>query len=103
MANAPTFDIGDQVRSSASFRNAGGTAADPTGVKFLHAEPDGTETTYVFGVDGEVVQDSTGEFHFDVIAAAAGRHVVRSVGSGVVAAAQERPFIVRESVFTTPT
>ena len=49
MAN--TYDVGDQVRVSAVFKNAAGTDTDPTAVTCKVKTPAGAITTYTYGTD----------------------------------------------------
>jgi len=93
MAN--TYDVGDKVRMSAAFTSSG-AATDPTGLTFKIKVPAGTVTTYVYGTDAELVKDSTGNYHVDFTVAASGRHVYRFAGTGVVTAAGESNFEVRD-------
>lgn len=42
--------------------NSDGDAYDPTTVEIIVAQPDGTETTYVYDTDDEVVKNGTGDY-----------------------------------------
>ena len=64
-----TYDIGDLVRLTGTFRNAAGVLTDPTTVTCRIERPDETETVYLYGTDVEVVRDSAGIFHVDVVPA----------------------------------
>lgn len=87
---------GDVVRVSTSpgFKNSAGALADPTAVSVRWRAPDGTETTWVYLTDGQVVKDSTGLYHADIPTTLAGRHYFRWKGTGAVAAAEESYFDV---------
>ena len=99
------YEFGQNVRLSASFANASGVATDPTTVTFqyglrtVNPPPDPTATSAVFGVDGAVVKDSNGRFHFDFVPATAGIYTVRVVGTGAVAAAAVGAIRVKPSPF----
>lgn len=99
------YELGQSVRLTASFANAAGTATDPTTVTFQHGlrvvnpPPDPTATSAVFGVDGAVVKDSTGRFHYDFTPATAGVYTTRVVGTGTVAAASVGAFRVKPNPF----
>ena len=101
MANS--YDVGDLVRVSLAFTNASGSAADPTTVRGRFRDPAGSVTTYVFGTDGELVKDATGNYHFDVGPTASGEWRYRGEGAGAVQAAAEGRFIVRASAFPPAT
>jgi hypothetical protein len=93
------------VRLSAYFENASGVAADPTAVTFSYGvvvaspPPDPTATTAVFGVDVNVIKDSTGRYHYDFTPSAPGIYRTRVVGTGAVAAAAVGGFRVKPSPF----
>lgn len=81
-----SYDLGDMRRMPAAFTDIDGNPADPTDVTFRMREPDGTVTSYVYGVDGELIRDSLGNFHVDWLYAQEGRHFCDFTGSGVVQA-----------------
>ena len=122
-----TYDVGQEVRSDVDFTVAG-VLTDPTTITFMFLDPSGTTTTWVFGVDPEVVQDGVGEYHADwttsgstpntqvvvdpeVVQDGVGEYhadwtldeeggwYYRWEGTGTVIAAAERYFEVRESKF----
>ncbi|MFZ0324739.1 MAG: hypothetical protein WAN48_11480 [Actinomycetes bacterium] len=88
---------GDVVRVSTSpgFKNAAGALADPTTVSLLWRVAGGTTTTWVYGVDSQIVKDSVGLFHADIPVLAAGLHYFRWIGTGSVMAAEESTFFVQ--------
>lgn len=98
---ARTHDIGDQVRISGVFTNAAGTATDPTTVTLKLLRPDGTVTTLVYLTDVELVRDSAGNYHADVIPVAGENGIwwFRWAATGAVQAADEQAFFVRPSRF----
>jgi len=99
------YPFGQAVRLRASFANADGAPTDPSTVTFqygLHTvspPPDPTATSAVFGVDGAVVKDSDGRFHFDFVPPVAGIYTTRIVGTGAVAAAAVGAFRVKPNPF----
>lgn len=93
------YDIGDEVRCSVTFTDQDGNDADPGTVEFKYQQPDGTETTYTYGTDPEVVKSSTGNYHVDVSVTAAGYWYYRWEGTGVVQSASEAWFVARRSEF----
>lgn len=94
MANR--FDKGDLVRCTGTFTTAGGAAQDPTTVKVSIRTPARVVTTYVYGVDGALVKDSTGVYHVDVDANQVGTWYVRWWATGTGQAAGESPFFVND-------
>jgi len=94
-----TYDVGDLVRCTGTFTNAAGTAVDPTAVSFMLRAPSGTETTYTYGVDAELVRDGTGVYHVDVDADEEGAWYYRFESTGTGQAAEESRFYVDQSMF----
>lgn len=86
------YALGQAVRLTGAFLNASGVAANPTavsvkyGVALVNPPPDPTAITLVFGVDAAVIQDSTGNYHADVLPAVAGNYVYQWIGTGTVQA-----------------
>lgn len=95
MINA--FDVGTLVRVAALFQTAAGVATDPGGVVFKVKKPSGTVLTYTYGVGAEVVKDSTGNYHVDVLVDLAGRWRYRFEGTTFAQAAKEGQFTVKPS------
>lgn len=68
-----TVTVGTRVRTTAAFTPLGSaTLTDPTLVKVLVREPDGTVTDYVYGTDVEVVKDGVGQYSLKHVCDAAG-------------------------------
>jgi len=94
MAMANTYDVGDSVRISGSFTVLN-VATDPTAVLMKVKKPGATESTvYDYG-QAQVVKDSTGKFHVDIIIDRSGRWYYRWEGTGACYAASEDSFMVR--------
>ena len=55
-----TYPEGTLVTVQGTFRSSAQALQDPTVVKLTTVEPDGTETTYVYGTDALVTKTSTG-------------------------------------------
>lgn len=87
---------GDLVRVSTNppFSNAAGAPTDPTTVRLLWRVAGGPTTTWVYGTDAQVVRDSAGAFHADILATIEGLHYYRWEGTGAVTAAEEGTFLV---------
>ena len=98
MANL--YTKGALVRISAAFTNTAGSAFDPEGtITGKFENPSGNETAYVYGVDGELVKDSTGNYHFDISITAIGTWHYRFEATGAGQSADEALFFVQQSVF----
>ena len=61
-----TYPEGSIVTVSGTFRGLAGTVTDPSVVKLTVKTPDGTQTTYTYGSDAEVVKSSTGVYTADL-------------------------------------
>lgn len=94
-----TYDVGDQIKLTASFTNSSNVAADPTTVTVKTKSPAGTTTTYVYGTDNEVVKAGTGSYYILLTLSSAGMWYVRFAGTGAIVAAVEEAVGVRESAF----
>lgn len=96
------YDIGDAIklRTSTPFQNNSGTAIDPDTVTFTVREPDGTRTSYVYGVDGEVSREGTGDYSMIVRPDSSGvwRYAIAGEdASGNALSADEGRFEVRNA------
>jgi uncharacterized protein YfaS (alpha-2-macroglobulin family) len=89
---AEIFDVGDEVRLAAVFKNIAGTLIDPAVVNVTITNPAGTATTYTYPVT--VIKDSTGNYHIDVDANAPGTWTWRWYSTGSGKAAQKGSFRV---------
>lgn len=85
---------GDLQRVSAVFKNAAGTATDPTAVNFKYTKPAGTTVTLVYLTDAALVKDSTGNYHVDLDVTDAGWWHYRFIGTGAVQAVDDGEFMV---------
>lgn len=93
-----SFDKGDLVRITATFRNAADALTDPTSVTFRHQSPSGTTTSKTFAA-GEVTRDSLGVFYYEWVPDASGMWSWRFEGTGAVAQVDEGEFMVLLSDF----
>ena len=90
--------LGNLIRCSADFINkATGAYVDPTTVVFKYKQSTGIVYTYTYGVDGELVKDSTGKYHVDLDASIKGRWYYRFESTGVGQAASDADFTVLPS------
>lgn len=92
-----TYDLGDEIRVSAEFLDSDGDAFDPTTVLFAVRKPGGKLVQYTYGVHGELVKDSTGNYHVDVDGDLAGTWFYRFYATGTGKSAQDGQFIVKAS------
>ena len=93
---ATTYDIGDKVRETVTFKNASSAVADPTAVKCHVEVPSGGVTTNTYAVStGNIVRTGTGIYYLDITTTGHGRYEVRWDGTGTVVASVEGWFSVR--------
>ena len=104
-----TYDIGDRVRTTAKFTTSTGSTdyTDPTTVTFHYENPGGGVTTGSLNVGGgstaneNIFKSSTGQFYYDITTTGAGIYEYRWKGTGLVTAAGESWFNVRNLRVTT--
>lgn len=92
---ADTFDEGDSVKVTGTYKDAAEALHDP-GAVFLDIDwPDGTNQTFEYTVDAEITRESLGLFNatFDT-AGKPGRWFYRWYSTGVGQAADEGEFVV---------
>lgn len=87
-----SYQVGDLVRATGTFTNAAGTATNPDAVLCEYRDPSGNLTDFEYGVDAELVRDSTGVYYVDIDADEAGWWHYRfwSTGTGQAAAEPSR-------------
>lgn len=91
MAN--TYDIGDYVRISSTFRQ-NAALIDPSTVSVTVKAPDGTSVTYSYA-GSTVTKDSLGIYYVDVAPSLVGTYRYRWQSTGTGAGAEESWFQVR--------
>jgi len=87
-----SYDVGDQVVATVTFRDVVGAVADPSQVKVIVMAGDGTVTSNVYPTS--VSKDSVGVYHLDVILSGPGRWWIRGQGTGSLTAAEEVELLV---------
>src|SRR4051794_16837227 len=95
-----TYDIGDLVRSSATFAASGGTLTDPGQVWFLMIRPSGGLATQKYGLPpASIVRTGAGGYYIALdVASYAGDWHYRWEGTGnSVKVAEETTFTVRQT------
>lgn len=83
MAIFSDYDLNSKVRVSKVYLDADGLAVDPSVVSVSTWSP-GTASVnaYVYPTDAELVKDSTGHYHIDVLGDEVGIWRVQWVGDG---------------------
>lgn len=76
-----SYDVNDDVTESVEFE-ASSVDTDPTTVKFRVQKPDGTERTYLYGTDIEVVKTATGKYTITLNPDTPGLYHFRWEGTG---------------------
>jgi len=63
------FIVNSRARVKAVYKDPDGVEYDPGSgkVTFKHRNPAGDSTTYTYPTDSEIVQDSTGNYHVDLL------------------------------------
>lgn len=59
-----TVHVGTSVEQTINISNTAGDLADPNELMVILRAPDGTQTTYTYGTDSEVVRSSEGVYVF---------------------------------------
>ena len=99
MAEVNHYDLGDRLKLTAQFSNEDYDPEDPTTVTCKIKKPDTEVESYVYLTDIEVVRDGIGSYYMFYSPQTAGRYVQRWEGTGLVEAAEEREFYVKEGSF----
>lgn len=100
MVIANDYDVGELVRCSAEWKDLRGEYMDPDVVRFKVRRIGGAVTTHTYGEDdSSIVREAEGRYYIDVDAAEAGTWYYRFESAGEGQAAEELPFVVKESQF----
>jgi hypothetical protein len=86
--------VGQQPKLTADFKTTAGVLTDPSAVTFKIKLPSGTTTTYVYGVDSQLVRASTGSYYVLWTLTVAGTHRYSFTGTGALTAYNETVFVV---------
>lgn len=100
MATINSYDKGDQVQLTGTFRDTASALIDPSVITFRLWTPDGGSTALVYGTDAAVVKSTTGTYYVNWTVSSPGDYVYRWEGTGSVIAAGEYRFRARASRFT---
>lgn len=82
------------LRFSVTFKDLAGVPTDPSTVTFTLKGPDGVSTIYTYGQGAEIVRDSAGVFHTDMLPNSEGEWKWRWQGTGTIAAATEGGMLI---------
>ena len=93
------YNVGDKVRFTVAI-TVDATPTDPTDLLFKFRTSEGTITVYTFGVDSEVVKDSFGNYHADIIMVKpTGKCNYKWEATGAAVGAEEREIIISPTQF----
>lgn len=90
-----TFQIGDTVRLTGTFRDEDKVLTDPTTVTVSTKTPGGVVQTWHYSTDADVIKDSTGKYHIDVAPDSEGRWTFQWKAEGTLVTLEEQHFLVR--------
>ena len=91
---------GQSVIDTCTFTDEDGAKVDPTTVVVKKIAPNGTVTTYTYGVSAEVTRVSTGVYTLLVTTSTEGRYGTRWVGTeGSYSAVDESRIVAEDSPF----
>lgn len=86
------YEVNNLIRLSVQFQVLiGSVPVDPTSVKLLVKKPDQTVDTYTLA-DGQVIRDSVGNYHYDLVNAQCGYYYYQFEGGGNIIAEQSGQF-----------
>lgn len=74
--------VGSPVRLAANFQDEDRTDIDPATVTVKLLSPGGTQSSWVYGTDAELVKVNTGDYYIDVTPDASGRWAFRWESTG---------------------
>lgn len=94
------FDVGDVVKTTATFLDDSGVAADPTTVTFMVKSPLGAISSATYGSGTTIGKIGIGTYTSSFVISTEGLWYYRWAGSGAVAAAEEARVFARESAFS---
>lgn len=98
LPNLENIVIGEVAKISVTIVGADALAADPSALRLKVKSPTGTLTAYVFGVATELVKDSVGKFHANILMSEAGVWAYRWEADAPNAGANEGRITVKKSI-----
>lgn len=96
MANR--YTVGQLVRCIGTFTDTTDEKHNPTAVSVKVVNPSGTSTTYVYGTDAALVNDSTGIYHIDISPTTEGRWWYQFAATGTGQTAEKNYFEVEAAL-----
>lgn len=95
-----TYDKGDVLGITATYKNAAGTLIDPTTPKFSFIDPvTNAVTTYTYPTDSQLQRLSQGVYYVALRLTAPGIWRVRHWSTGTGEASEEGEYLVKQSAF----
>jgi hypothetical protein len=90
--------LGDRLRATGTFKNNAvpPQLVDPTGITVTINGPGSSVVTYAYPTDAQIVRDTTGVYHTDFNATAAGRWWIEWGSTGGVVASGSLNFLVNQ-------
>lgn|GEM_PF-1105941 len=98
LPNLENIVIGEVAKITVAIVNSAAVAADPSALRLKVKSPSGTLTTYVFGVAVELVKDSVGNYHANIVMSEAGAWAYRWEADAPNAGASEGRITVKKSI-----
>ena len=96
------YIVGDKPRVKATFLEIDtNDPIDPSTVKVIVMQPDGTETTYIYGTDSEVEKISTGVYAIALLLDSSGHWKFLWKGLGTLSGAAKAVVAVRPTGFVS--
>lgn len=92
-----SYPFNNIIRLAGAYKDRLGVLFDPTAVSLVVEDPAGGKTTYVYGVDPDLVNDSVGNYHRSIQAAIVGRWKYRWEGEQNGDFGEEFFFDIRQS------
>lgn len=93
-----TYDRGDLVRLTGTFRDAAGALQDPTTVTLKYQTPSGATTTLVYLTDAALNKSSTGIYYADISLTEDGIWTYRYESTGTGQAAGEGQLFAKSAL-----
>ncbi|HAF00399.1 MAG TPA: hypothetical protein DCG63_03805 [Methylophilaceae bacterium] len=90
--------IGSAVKISVSIFNDLDVLTDPSALRLKVRSPAGVVTVYVFGAAAEIVKDSVGNYHGNIVLSAAGTWTYRWEADTPNAGVGEGKVLVKKSI-----
>lgn len=90
------YYLGTTIRLSGAFSDPASAPVDPSSVTVKVLAPDGSVTTFVYGVDSALIKDDVGLYHLDYLADQAGEYCHRWEGTGAATVVTQAQFNVVE-------